>query len=130
MARQWLFRDAPSVSLPELCVGLDVVPLGKNPRQSGVMIGGYPFRGGIHHYTQDGLLIGAFNSDEKRFGGVKGDGNNPSGWMDLYGALSINRDPRDGVLDVFVEDDHNCRLFWYRMDDHDITTVAGTIETN
>lgn len=112
---------------PEVNVSLDVIPTGKKPEQSGVMIGGYPFRGGVHHYTKDGLLIGAFNSDAARFGGLKDDGQHPSGLLDFYGAVSVNRDPRDGMLDVFVEDDYNNRIFWYRADDRDIQTVSGEI---
>jgi len=133
---QYAMPDTPSmadlqwqVALPEVAVGLDVIPPGKTPQQSGVMVGGNPGRGGIHHYTKDGLLIGQFQSDEARFGGQTDAWKNwPSGLMDFYGALNVVRDPRDGMLDVFVEDDFNNRILWYRVDDRDVKTLSGEIE--
>ncbi len=80
--REWI------IPLPEACVGLDAIPQGKLPHQNGVMIGGSPGVTGIHHYTKDGLLIGTFGPDVKRFGGAKGDGNGISGLMDFFGALA------------------------------------------
>ena len=89
-----------------------------------MLVGGDPWRGGIHHYTKDGLLIGAFFSDA-RFGVQPIDW--PSGMLDAYLAVSCQRDPRDGMLDVFAEDNMNHRLIWYRVDDRDITTIEGKI---
>ena len=73
----------------------------------------------------DGLLIGAFQSD-KRFGIQPVDW--PSGLLDSHLAINCNRDPRDGLLDVWTEDNFNQRLIWYRVDDRDIETFEGTIK--
>ena len=51
----------------------------------------------------------------------------PSGMLDAYLAVNCNRDPRDGLLDVFTEDNMNGRLIWYRVDDSDIETLQGTL---
>ena len=40
-----------------------------------------------------------------------------SGWLDNQCSVAVNRDPRDGLLDVFTEDDFALRLGWYRIDD-------------
>ncbi|HEY5741784.1 MAG TPA: hypothetical protein VIS99_04525, partial [Terrimicrobiaceae bacterium] len=56
-------KAAWSVVLPKMAVGLAPIPGGKG----GVFIGGDPWRGGVRHYTKDGLLIGGFHSDQ-RFG--------------------------------------------------------------
>lgn len=106
--------------LPKSSVGLSPIPGGKG----GLFIGGDPWRGGIHHYTDDGLLIGSFFSDP-RFGVQPIDW--PSGMLDAYLAVGCERDPRDGMLDVFAEDNVNHRLIWYRVDDRDITTTQGKI---
>jgi len=123
------FATAPiwSTVTPEMYVGLDIIPPRADGKGAGLVIGGTPFRGGVSHYLSDGLLIGGFNSDEKRFGGVKDDGQWPSGLIDFFGGVSAQRDPRDGMLDVFVEDDFNNRIFWYRADDHDVQTLGGTL---
>jgi hypothetical protein len=51
----------------------------------------------------------------------------PSGLLDAYLAVNCNRDPRDGLLDVFTEDNVNQRLIWHRVDDRDITTTEGKL---
>jgi hypothetical protein len=38
--------------------------------------------------------------------------------------VAVNRDPRDGLLDVFVEDNFNLRIAWYRIDDRQIETIV------
>ena len=40
-----------------------------------------------------------------------------SGWFDNHACVAVNRDPRDGILDVFSEDDYTLRMGWYRIDD-------------
>jgi hypothetical protein len=109
-----------SVMLPKATVGLCPI----NGGQGGVLIGGDPWRAGVHHYTKDGLLIGSFQS-HPRFGAQPLDW--PSGMLDAYLAVNCNRDPRDGLLDVFTEDNMNGRLIWYRVDDSDIETLKGTL---
>ena len=89
------------------------------------MIGGDPYRGGVRHYTKDGLLIGGFQSDP-RFGTKPLDW--PSGLLDAQLAVNCDRDPRDGILDVWTEDNFNQRLIWYRVDDRDIETFEGKLE--
>ena len=106
--------------LPGVAVSLDSIPGG----QGGCVIGGEPGAGRIHHYTRDGLLIGLCGPDPKVMGAPP---NNPSGFLDMYAAVTVNRDPRDGLLDVFVEDNFNLRIAWYRIDDRRIETITGTI---
>jgi DNA-binding beta-propeller fold protein YncE len=110
-----------AVVLPKVSVGLTPIPGGRG----GVLIGGDPWRGGVRHYTKDGLLIGGFHSD-KRFGTQPLDW--PSGLLDSHLAINCNRDPRDGLLDVWTEDNFNLRLIWYRVDDRDIETFEGKLE--
>ena len=108
------------VVLPKKTVGLAPIPGGKG----GVLIGGDPWRGGVRHYTRDGLLIGGFQSDS-RFGTQPLDW--PSGLLDAHLAIGCNRDPRDGILDVWTEDNYNQRLIWYRVDDRDIESFEGKL---
>ena len=109
-----------SVVLPKATVGLSPI----NGGQGGVLVGGDPWRAAVHHYTKEGLLIGSFQSDP-RFGAQPLDW--PSGMLDAFLAVNCNRDPRDGLLDVFTEDNMNCRLIWYRVDDRDIESIEGTL---
>ncbi len=109
------------VTLPERSVGMTPIPGGPG----GVFVGIYPWnRATIGHYTKNGLLIGSFNADT-----VFGDDNPPnlaSGALDSFLALNCNRDPRDGIIDVFAEDNWNSRILWYRVDDSAIQTLSGT----
>jgi len=50
-----------------------------------------------------------------------------SGWFDNHACVAVNRNRRDGLLDVFTEDDYVLRIGWYRIDDRDIRTVSGRI---
>ena len=109
------------VVLPKKSVGLAPIPGGRG----GVLIGGDPWRGGVRHYTKDGLLIGGFQSHQ-RFGIQPIDW--PSGLLDAQFAVNCNRDPRDGILDVWAEDNFNQRLIWYRVNDSDIETFEGKLE--
>ncbi|HCE46680.1 MAG TPA: hypothetical protein DET40_24295 [Lentisphaeria bacterium] len=108
------------IVLPEMCVGLSAIPEGNG----GCMIGGQPFIGTIHHYSKDGQLIGIFGPDKNLMGSAP---NHTTGLMDMYSALNICRDPRDGILDVFVEENYNLRIPWYRVDDRDIQTISGKL---
>ena len=110
-----------SLVLPKKTVGLAPIPGGKG----GVLIGGDPSRGGVRHYTKDGLLIGGFQSGA-RFGTQPLDW--PSGLLDSQLAVNCERNPRDGVLDVWTEDNLNQRLIWYRVDDRDVETFEGKLD--
>jgi len=108
------------IVLPDICVGMDVIP----GNQGGCIIGGDPFHGGLHHYTRDGLLVGKIGPDPKLMGEAP---NNPSGLLDFFGAVVVKRNPHDGILDVFVEDDYNLRIAWYRIDDRALDTFSGPL---
>ena len=110
------------IVLPGVAVGLDLAPGGPG----GCFVGGGPFRGELHHYTRDGLRIGVFGPDPAVMG-TKPD--NPSGLLDFHGAIQVRRDPRDGLLDVFVEDDFNLRIAWYRVDDSKLRIIEGPVES-
>jgi DNA-binding beta-propeller fold protein YncE len=109
-----------SVVLPKKTVGLAPIPGGNG----GVFIGGDPWRGGVLHYTRDGLLIGGFQSDQ-RFGVQPLD--TPSGLLDSHLAVNCERDARDGIIDLWTEDNYNQRLIWYRIDDRDIESLEGKL---
>ncbi|HEY5707423.1 MAG TPA: PA14 domain-containing protein [Terrimicrobiaceae bacterium] len=106
------------VALPKKSVGMVPIP----GDAGGVLVGIDPGRGTVGHYTKEGLLIGsmkttsAFN-DPKRGPWVVGG-------LDAYLAVNCNRDPRDSLIDVFVEDNLNQRIVWYRVDDANIKTVG------
>jgi len=107
--------------LPEVCVGMDAIP-GREPGTcAGVMLGWYE-KAVVYHYSPDGLLIGQMAP------GAAAD--NSTGWMDNTAALALNRDPRDGIIDVFGEDSLNNRIVWYRVDDREMKEVTGEVEVN
>ncbi len=106
------------VVLPKQSVGM--VPIPGDP--GGVLVGIDPDRGTVGHYTKDGLLIGSMKtsaefSDPTREPWVVGR-------LDSYLAVNCNRDPRDGLVDVFVEDNMNQRIVWYRVNDSNVQTVG------
>jgi hypothetical protein len=105
--RQW------AVKLPSVCVGLDVVPGG------GGCMAGSGAAAAIFHFNADGLLIGTMKPGEAMC--------KESGWMDNHASVAVNRDPRDGLLDVFAEDDYVLRVGWYRVDDRAIRTIEGAL---
>ncbi|HEY3332025.1 MAG TPA: FlgD immunoglobulin-like domain containing protein [Capsulimonadaceae bacterium] len=111
--RRWI------VDLSKTSVGLCPLP---GPR-GGCVIGGGPAAGTIYHYTRDGLLVGKVGPSPE----MGRSPDNPSGFLDMFAAVSANRDPRDGQVDVFVEDNFNLRILWYRIDDRDIETLTGAI---
>lgn len=109
-------RRVWAVELPQVCVGMDVIPPGKNGQGGGVIVG--TGKGAnLLHYTAGGLLIGRASPGEAMSG--------KSGWLDNHASVAVNRDPRDGVVDVFTEDDLVCRIGWYRIDDRDIEVING-----
>ena len=93
-----------AVPLPEVCVGMDVIPGG-----SGGCIVGSGRNAELYHYTADGLLVGSVRPGPAMA--------KQSGWFDNHACVAVNRDPRDGILDVFTEDDYVLRIGWYRIDD-------------
>ncbi len=101
--------------LPDVCVGLDVIPGG-----AGGCMAGSGRAAAIYHYTADGLHAGTLKPGEAMCG--------ESGWMDNHASVAVSRDPRDGCLDVFAEDDYVLRLGWYRVDDRPIKALAGTVK--
>ena len=121
-------ENPEQISEAKWCVVLPKKTVGMSPIQGGsggVLVGGDPWRAGIRHYTKDGLLIGGFQSDP-RYGTPPFDW--PSGLLDAQLAVNCNRDPRDGLLDVWTEDNFNQRLIWYRVDDRDIEAFEGKLE--
>ncbi|MBE2178940.1 MAG: hypothetical protein IAE97_00510 [Chthoniobacterales bacterium] len=98
-----------AVPLREACPGIDVIP---GP-DGGVMVVGIKWRDRVgstlYHYASDGSLVGT-TSPSKKFLGYGGIPDNTA-------SLAISRDPRDGILDVFVEDCVGNRFLWYRVDD-------------
>ena len=101
------------VPLPKKSVGMRPIPGGPG----GVLVGIDPEHGTVGHYTKEGLLIGSMNTAFK-FRDMKME---PwvVGRLDSFLALNCNRAP-DGLLDVFVEDNLNQRVVWYRVDDSNV----------
>lgn len=100
--------------LPEACPGMDVIPDG-----GGVVLASVKSPK-IFHYTADGFLAGAATP-----GDAAGD---RAGIADNVASIQVNRDPRDGVLDVFVEDCLFHRFLWYRIDDQNkINSITGKL---
>ncbi len=93
--------------LAQHCTGMDYVP-----GDGGVVLG-YFAEAVIYHYNRDGLLVGS-----ARPGKAAGE---VSGWLDNTASMACNRDPRDGLIDVFAEEDFAHRILWYRFDDSKIT---------
>jgi len=100
-------------AIPEAAVGLDAVPGG------GCMVG-MAQKANILHYTADGLLIGRMAPGEAM--------GKQSGWLDNQASVAVSRDPRDKLLDVFVEEDYALRIAWYRADDRAIKTLTGRLK--
>ena len=114
----WLGAPKWRVVLPKMSVGMVPIPGGPG----GVLVGIDPSRGTVGHYTKEGLLIGSMKttppfSDPAKEPWVVGG-------LDAYLAVNCNRDPRDGLIDVFVEDNLNQRIVWYRVADTNIQTVG------
>jgi hypothetical protein len=105
--RQWAVR------LPAVCVGLDVIPGG------GGCMAGSGAAAAVFHFNADGLHLGTLKPGDAMC--------KESGWMDNHASVAVNRDPRDGILDVFAEDDYVLRVGWYRVDDRNIRTLEGGV---
>ena len=103
-----------AVPLPAVCVGMDTIPGGK-----GGCIVGAGQKAELLHYSADGLLIGSIMPGSAMA--------KQSGWFDNHACVAVNRDSRDGLLDVFTEDDFVLRLGWYRIDDRGIETISGRV---
>ena len=105
--------------LPEACPGMDVIP-GEN---AGVMLASFQWKEhgcDVFHYSADGLLIGITRPAPEflGFGGIP----------DNVASLVVNRDPRDGILDLFVEDCIGNRFHWHRVEDKNkITEKTGKV---
>jgi hypothetical protein len=102
-----------AAKLPDVCPGMDAIPGG------GVILGSCE-KATLYHYTADGLLIGSMSPGEAA--------GNVCGWLDNTACVAVNRDPRDGLVDVFNEDDSLSRILWYRVDDRDIVTIKGKLQ--
>jgi hypothetical protein len=103
-----------AVPLPEVSVGMDTIPGGKG----GCLVGSGK-NAALWHYTADGLLIGTASPGAAMA--------KQSGWFDNHACVAVNRDHRDGILDVFTEDDFALRIGWYRIDDSEIEVVTGKL---
>jgi Chitobiase/beta-hexosaminidase C-terminal domain/Divergent InlB B-repeat domain/FlgD Ig-like domain len=111
------------IATPSFCVPLPKKSVGMRPipgRAGGALVGIDPAHGTVGHYTKEGLLIGSMKPGFK-FRDMKME---PwvVGRLDSYLAINCNRAP-DGLFDVFVEDNLNQRVVWYRVDDSNIQTA-------
>gem|GEM_PF-1674169 len=98
------------VELPEICTGMDTIP-----GTGGVMLGGAR-SATVYHYSTGGLRIGSM-SPGNAMGGF-------SSWLDNQASVAVSRDPRDGLIDVFTEDNYGLRIGWYRVDDRNVLTFT------
>ena len=85
------------IALPKKSVGMVPIPGGPG----GVLVGIDPNRGTVGHYTKEGLLIGSMKASPPFSDPAK----EPwvVGRLDAHLAVNCSRDPRDGLIDVFVE---------------------------
>lgn len=103
-----------AIPLPHTCVGFDTIPGG-----GGALVG-RGTTGSVYHITADGLIIAEMKPGEAM--------NKQTGWFDNHACVAVSRDPRDGRLDVFTEDDFVCRIAWYRIDDRDVKTIEVPVK--
>ena len=103
-----------TIALPEECTGLDWVPNAARDHETGVIVGEYSAMR-LFHFSPDGLMLQILSPAHK------------TGWLDHNGSLSVNRNPRDGLVDVFAEESLSNRISWYRMDDREVKTVKVAI---
>ncbi|HEX3998059.1 MAG TPA: FlgD immunoglobulin-like domain containing protein [Pirellulales bacterium] len=116
-----------AVPLPEVSVGMDTIPGGGKTHHGeaaagnsgGGCIVGTGKNAALLHYNADGLLIGRVSPGTAMA--------KQSGWFDNHACVAVNRDRRDGILDVFTEDDFALRIGWYRIDDRNIDVLSGAI---
>lgn len=103
-----------AVRLPSVCVGLDIIPDG-----GGCMVGSGS-EAAVYHYDADGLRLGTLRPGAAM--------DFVSGWLDNNASVAVNRDTRDGKLDIFTEDDLVLRIGWFRVEDRNrISTVSGRL---
>ena len=104
------------VPLPKTSVGMRPIPGGPG----GALVGIDPETGTVGHYTKEGLLIGSMKTSFT----FRDMSKEPwvVGRLDAYLAVNCNRAP-DGLFDVFVEDNLNQRVVWYRVNDSNIQTA-------
>ena len=104
------------VPLPKTSVGMRPIPGGPG----GALAGIDPETGTVGHYTKEGLLIGSMKTSFT----FRDMSKEPwvVGRLDAYLAVNCNRAP-DGLFDVFVEDNLNQRVVWYRVNDSNIQTA-------
>jgi hypothetical protein len=111
------------INTPEFCVPLPKKSVGMRPipgGPGGALVGINPEHGTVGHYTKEGLLIGSMNASYR----FRDTSREPwvVGRLDAFLAVNCNRAP-DGLLDVFVEDNLNQRVVWYRVADSNIETA-------
>jgi len=106
--RLWITR------LPQHCVGMDIVP-GRTPDEgdNGVVVGHFA-NASLFYISPDGIALASALPGKAA--------SNQSGWLDNTASVAVNRDPRDGLVDVFAEEDYAHRILWYRLDDSKIIT--------
>lgn len=100
--------------LVQHCTGMDYVP-----GDGGVVVG-YFAKAIVYHYNRDGILVGSAGPGAPAAG--------ISGWLDNTASIACNRDPRDGRIDVFAEEDYAHRILWYRFDDSQIHITRQALE--
>lgn len=106
--RHWVIR------LVQHCTGMDCVP-----GDGGVVVGHFA-SATVYHYNREGVLVGSARPG-KPAGEI-------SGWLDNTASIACNRDPRDGLIDVFAEEDFAHRILWYRLDDSKVTIRRMAVE--
>lgn len=104
-----------TLPLPEECTGLDWVPDAGRDRETGVIVGEYSAMR-LLHFSPDGLMLQILSPRHK------------TGWLDHNGSLSVNRNPRDGLADVFAEESLSNRISWYRLDDREVKTLKVSLK--
>ncbi|OGV52791.1 MAG: hypothetical protein A2X45_00040 [Lentisphaerae bacterium GWF2_50_93] len=103
-----------STLLPEACAGMDIIPGG------GIMLVSFKWKEkgcDIFHYSSDGLLIGIMQPSPEFLGN--------GGIPDNVASLAVSRDPKDKMLDLFVEDCVGNRFHWHRIDDSRLPVITS-----
>lgn len=104
-----------TISLPKHCTGIDWIPNADRTASTGLIIG--YFKGTeIYHFSTDGLLLGVFSP------------THDTGWLDHNGSIDANRNPKDGMVDLFAEESLHNRISWYRIDDRSVKTSTVTVQ--
>jgi hypothetical protein len=107
--RLWITR------LPGHVTGMDIIPGRKAGDLDAGVVAGQFSTAEIYHITPDGIVVGSVKPG-KPAGGV-------SGWLDNTASVAANRDPRDGLIDVFAEEDYAHHILWHRIDDSTIDVL-------